>query len=293
MPGRLNTVIIVPHGKTRLIRFSFSTRSLVIASCVTAVVLALAFVAMAYTGSAVTRRAEVRRLSRQNRELAEVNRQLSHTVAEVQGRLDQFEERTNRLALAAGLKSAAPAAGQRAPGNDEVGSGGAYDRMPGTPERLLLQGQWIERQLDTIQKQLTTKDRMLASTPTLAPVVGLITAGFGGRRDPFTGHQAFHSGIDISARRGLPVQATADGVVVSAGRDSGLGRVVRISHGFGYTTVFGHLDRVDVKPGDEIERGQVIGLLGNSGRSTGPHLHYEVYVDGSPANPLYYILDAY
>ena len=174
-----------------------------------------------------------------------------------------------------------------------VGTGGAYDRLPGTPERLLLQGQWVEQQIGLIQRHLETKAQVLASTPTIAPVVGLITDGFGRRRDPITGRPAFHSGLDISAVRGLPVKAPADGVVVFVGRDNGLGRTVRLSHGFGFTTVYGHLDRIDVEPGEEVERGDVVGRLGNSGRSTGPHLHYEVYVDGQAVNPLNYILDAY
>jgi murein DD-endopeptidase MepM/ murein hydrolase activator NlpD len=96
--------------------------------------------------------------------------------------------------------------------------------------------------------------------------------------------------LDISARRGTPVIAPADGVVVFAGRNGGLGKSVRISHGFGYTTAYGHLDSIDVEVGEEIQRGELIGGLGNSGRSTGPHLHYEVHVDGKAVNPLYYVL---
>jgi murein DD-endopeptidase MepM/ murein hydrolase activator NlpD len=293
MPERTNTIIVVPHGQAKLIKFSFSTRRAVMLGVGALTALILAFVALAYTGAAVSRRADVRRLSRENRELGDVNRQLARTIAEVQGRLDQFEERTARLALAAGLRSDAFDQAQDVGGSNVVGTGGAYDRLPGTPERLLLQGQWVEQQIGLIQRHLETRDRMLASTPTIAPAVGLITGGFGRRLDPITGRPAFHSGIDISAVRGLPVKAPADGVVVFAGHDSGLGRTVRISHGFGFTTVYGHLDRIDVEPGEEVERGDVVGRLGNSGRSTGPHLHYEVHADGQAVNPLNYILDAY
>ena len=87
--------------------------------------------------------------------------------------------------------------------------------------------------------------------------------------------------------------APADGVVVFAGRKGGMGRMIRISHGFGYQTVYGHLDSIQVEPGQDVHRGEQIGLLGNTGRSTGPHLHYEVHKDGRAVNPLYYILDAY
>jgi len=293
MAERTNTIIVVPHGQTKLIRFSFSTRRAVVVGVGVLTVLILSFVALAYTGAAVSRRSDVRRLSQENRELSDANRQLARTIAEVQGRLDQFEERTARLALAAGLRSDAFDPAEQRGGSDEVGTGGAYDRLPGTPERLQLQGQWVERQIGLIQRHLESKEQMLASTPTIAPVVGLITDGFGRRRDPITGRPAFHSGLDISAVRGLPVRAPADGVVVFTGRDNGLGRTVRLSHGFGFATVYGHLERIDVEPGQEVQRGDVVGRLGNTGRSTGPHLHYEVHVDGRPVNPLQYILDAY
>jgi murein DD-endopeptidase MepM/ murein hydrolase activator NlpD len=144
-----------------------------------------------------------------------------------------------------------------------------------------------------VEEKLARRDQVLASTPTTAPVLGLITDGFGMRPDPFTGRKAFHRGLDISARRKTPVLAPADGIVVKTGRNGGLGKTVHVSHGFGYTTVYGHLDKMSVKPGDEIRRGDEIGLLGNSGRSTGPHLHYEVHVDRKAVNPLFYILDAY
>jgi murein DD-endopeptidase MepM/ murein hydrolase activator NlpD len=173
---------------------------------------------------------------------------------------------------------------------DRVGSGGPYDRLPGTQDTLYLQGDVIGKRLDEVESSLQTRSLVFSATPSLAPVTGLMTDGFGRRRDPFTGRRAFHRGLDISARRGTPVVAPADGVVVYSGRNGGLGKMVRVSHGFGYTTVYGHLDSIDVEVGDEIQRGDAIGTLGNSGRSTGPHLHYEVHVDGKAVNPLYYFL---
>ena len=175
-------------------------------------------------------------------------------------------------------------------GEGRVGSGGPYDRVAESPEVLRVQGEWIDQQLALVEQRLANQDALLSSTPTVAPVSGLLTDGFGRRRDPFTGRHAFHRGLDISARRGTTVAAPGHGIVVFAGRNGGLGKTVKVSHGFGYTTVYGHLDRIDVEPGDEVERGDVIGLLGNTGRSTGPHLHYEVHVDGQAVNPLYYLL---
>ena len=294
MPRRLNTIIIVPHNKAKFLKLSFSTRTLVMSSVGVALALMLSIVAILYSGAAVSRSAQVKQLTAENRELADVNRQLEQTVSEVQARLDEFEQRTARLALAAGMETGSAEETDAAESRTEkAGRGGPYDRVPESPDRLDLQGRWIEEQLDQVQQHLDEQARRFGSTPTVAPVMGIITDGFGRRTDPFTGRQAFHKGLDLAARRGTPVIATADGVVVYSGRDGGFGRVVRLSHGFGYTTIFGHLDKILVKPGDEVRRGDTIGLLGSSGRSTGPHLHYEVHVDGRAVNPLYYILDAF
>jgi murein DD-endopeptidase MepM/ murein hydrolase activator NlpD len=291
MSRRLNTIIIVPHSKAKFIKFSFTTRAVALAAGGLAVALTLSLIAVVYTGSAVKRRTEVTRLEHENTQLSEVNRQLESTLAEVQGRLDEFEERTSRLALAAGMQTEPLGLSETTRSNGRVGAGGPYDRVAESPEVLRQQGDWIDAQLLRVERELAAQDELLASTPTLAPVAGLFTDGFGGRRDPFTGRRAFHRGLDISARRGTDVQSPGHGVVVYAGRNGGLGRTVKVSHGFGFTTVYGHLDRIDVDPGDIVERGEVIGLLGNTGRSTGPHLHYEVHVDGKAVNPLYYILD--
>jgi murein DD-endopeptidase MepM/ murein hydrolase activator NlpD len=293
MPRRLNTIIIVPHSKAKFYKFSFSSRSLLVLACCCVVAVLLSVVAISYTGSAVHQRAEVRLLRSENHQLTDVNRRLEQTIADVQGRLDEFEERTSRLALAAGMETETVGEADLSASGNRVGSGGPYDRLPGSPETLRLQGDWISTQLELVEETLSRQDQVLSSTPTIAPVLGLITDGFGRRPDPFTGHKAFHRGLDISARRGTAVLAPADGIVVFAGRNGGLGKTVRVSHGFGFTTVYGHLDKMSVAPGDEIRRGEEIGLLGNSGRSTGPHLHYEVHADGRAVNPLYYILNAY
>lgn len=293
MARRLNTIIVVPHSKAKFLKFSFSTRAGIAAVVTVAVAAVLSVVAMVYTGSAVNRRAEVRRLKAENRQLQEVNQNLEQSVAEIQARLDEFEERTSRLALAAGMERNVTELEQTASSGDRAGRGGPYDRIPQTPGQLSVQEGWIAKRLDLIATRLQTRGKTLSCTPTVAPVVGVITDGFGRRKDPFTGRWANHRGLDIAARRGTSVHAPADGIVTYAGRDGGLGRVVRISHGFGYTTVFGHLNKIEVRPGDQVQRGAVIGLVGSTGRSTGPHLHYEVHTDGRSVNPLFYILDAF
>jgi murein DD-endopeptidase MepM/ murein hydrolase activator NlpD len=293
MPKRLNTIIVVPHSQARFFKFSFSTRALILTASGCALAVLLSVLAISFTGGAITRRSEVARLSSQNRELAAVNEQLAGTIAEVQGRLDEFEEQTAKLALAAGMETPPEILGDRVVPADRFGSGGQYDRLPGPPEVLRIQGDWIATQLSEVEKALAHRDEVWAATPSIAPAMGLMTDGFGGRADPVTGRHAMHNGLDISARRGTPVIAPADGVVVFTGVSGGLGKTIRIAHGLGCTTVYGHLDRIQIEPGEEVRRGQRIGTLGNSGRSTGPHLHYEVHVDGEPVNPLYYILDAF
>ncbi|TYO88499.1 DUF5930 domain-containing protein [Oceanicella actignis] len=130
-----------------------------------------------------------------------------------------------------------------------------------------------------------------ARLPLAAPLRGSyrLTSGFGIRRDPKNGRRRMHDGVDVASARGTPILATADGVVTYAGWQRGYGRVVKIRHDFGYETVYAHLDKIRVKKGERVAQGDRIGDMGNSGRSTGVHLHYEVRNGGRPINPLRYI----
>jgi murein DD-endopeptidase MepM/ murein hydrolase activator NlpD len=130
-----------------------------------------------------------------------------------------------------------------------------------------------------------------ASTPSIWPVKGWVTSGFGPRLSPFTGQPAMHRGVDISVPENTPFVAPANGVVTFAGWDGGLGNAIKIDHGYGYQTVYGHLNKVLVRAGQRVKRGDTIGLVGNTGLSTGPHLHYQVSVNLAPANPLRYVLN--
>jgi murein DD-endopeptidase MepM/ murein hydrolase activator NlpD len=143
---------------------------------------------------------------------------------------------------------------------------------------------------DLIDK-LTKKKNMLASSPSIKPVSGIITSPFGYRKSPFTGRRTFHSGLDISNRRGTKIVSTAVGKVVFAGRKTGYGNVVIIDHGYGKATKYAHLSDILVHKNQQVKRGEVIATLGNTGRSTGPHLHYEVLVNGTPVNPSKYIFN--
>ena len=110
------------------------------------------------------------------------------------------------------------------------------------------------------------------------------------RMDPFTGRRQLHRGVDLAIDIGTPVCVTADGVVSQVKRDVGLGKLVKVDHQYGYSTIYAHLSRISVKRGQHVNRGEVIGAVGNTGYSTGPHLHYEVHLEGRPQNPLRYFL---
>ena len=141
---------------------------------------------------------------------------------------------------------------------------------------------------------LTTADWLrLSYAPNLWPVEGRITGSFGERIDPFNGEGAFHRGVDISTDYGTPIIAPADGTVVFADQYSGYGRMVEIDHGHGYITRFGHMSAFAVNNGQTVHRGDVIGYVGLSGRSTGPHVHYEVWVHNTPVNPYKYLRNTF
>lgn len=132
---------------------------------------------------------------------------------------------------------------------------------------------------------------IMLSTPTIWPVRGWVSSQFGFRTSPFTGRRVFHEGLDIAAPYGLDVKATAKGIVVFSGEKSGYGNVVTIDHGYGYMTRYGHNSRLTVKVGDKVEKGDAVAKVGSTGRSTGPHSHYEVLVNGIPVNPTKFIID--
>ena len=132
---------------------------------------------------------------------------------------------------------------------------------------------------------------LLLATPSIWPTRGWVTSSFGFRKSPFTGLREKHEGWDIAARSGSAVRATADGLVVVQGREYGYGNMVEIDHGYGLVTRYGHNSKHMVKVGDRVKRGQIVALVGSTGRSTGPHLHYEVLLNGVPMNPKNYILE--
>lgn len=149
----------------------------------------------------------------------------------------------------------------------------------------------LEQQLQDQYELLADRKAFLNALPTRKPAVGYFTSGFGVRRSPYGGREKMHEGLDIANYPGTPIRATAEGTVVFAGTKAGYGQTIILDHGYGLETWYAHNRKILVRPGQRIRRGDLISQLGNSGRSTGPHLHYEVRINGTPVDPLSYILE--
>jgi murein DD-endopeptidase MepM/ murein hydrolase activator NlpD len=140
--------------------------------------------------------------------------------------------------------------------------------------------------LDIMRTGVQRRQALAAATPSIWPVPGWLSSPYGNRRDPFTGGADFHPGLDISADYGQPVKATADGTILVAERSGSYGNLVEIDHGYGIVTRYGHLSRFGAVAGQQVHRGDVIGYVGSTGRSTSAHLHYEILLNGKLTNPL-------
>jgi septal ring factor EnvC (AmiA/AmiB activator) len=148
-----------------------------------------------------------------------------------------------------------------------------------------------ERSFQELVEYLEDQKSLLSSTPSIWPVKGWLTSTFGYRTSPFTGRRELHKGLDIATRSSTPIIAPADGLVVFAGREGGFGNMLIVDHGYGIMTRYAHCSSLEAKLGDKIKRGDIVAKVGSTGRSTGPHLHYEVSVNGVSVNPNRYILN--
>ena len=156
-------------------------------------------------------------------------------------------------------------------------------------DRLNIEAKEQEKSLHELHASIQNRESLLAATPSLWPVRGYISSGFGDRESPFDSGNEFHEGIDISAPSGSTVAAAAEGVVTFAARNNDLGNAVTIDHGYGIVSRYGHMSEISVHIGQKVRAGQRIGAVGSTGRSTGPHLHYEVAVNGYKVNPIKYL----
>lgn len=279
------TLVLIRRGEREETRWRLSPRR--VAAVATVVLAAMASVGTIgwFTAASRSGQAELARLRDENEALRRAATTFEGRLGEIQEKLAASEDRTRKLAVVAGIGDLGPA-GETGIGGPLLGSAGAEAALATLENR----SERLARELDRVEGRIQENLSRLTATPAIWPVAGILTSGFGTRRDPLTGQRAHHSGVDISAPPGRPVVAAASGVVIRTEQYGGLGRAVFVSHGFGLTTVYGHLSRVLVSPGQRVERGATVGLVGNTGRATGYHLHYEVQVDGDSVNPLPFLL---
>jgi murein DD-endopeptidase MepM/ murein hydrolase activator NlpD len=291
MDKRYSTIIFVPHARAKFRKLKVSHRLLFsIISLVTSSLCLSTFFSVQYFTS-LSQTHELSKLRRENKELQTANEQFGKSVESLRNQLVTVEDRTRKLAIIAGITTLDESAqgGSGGVRNDEIAQSPYRDDI----DKMSFRSHTLNKDLSVLEQKFTAQSHLLSSTPSIAPARGILTDGFGGRSDPFTGEAGQHNAIDISAAVGAPVRAPADGIVVKAEWANGYGNVIYISHGYGYSTRYGHLTSFNVRPGQRIKRGEIIGSVGSTGRSTGPHLHYEVRVNNNPVNPLEYILNAF
>lgn len=291
MNKRYSTIIFVPHARAKFRKLKVSHRLLFsLISIVTSSLCLSTFFSVQYFTS-LSQTHELSKLRRENKELQSANEQFGKSVESLRNQLTTVEDRTRKLAIIAGITTLDEAS--------QGGSGGLRnEEMSVSPyrddiDKMSFRSHSLNKDLGVLEQKFTAQSRLLSSTPSIAPVRGILTDGFGGRSDPFTGEAGQHNAVDISSAAGAPIRSPADGIVVKAEWANGYGQVIYLSHGYGYSTRYGHLSKIGVRAGQRVKRGDVIGNVGSTGRSTGPHLHYEVRVNNNPVNPLEYILNAY
>ncbi|MDH7498906.1 MAG: M23 family metallopeptidase [candidate division NC10 bacterium] len=298
MAKRFYTILILPDAtrsptKLHLSRWAMITIGLGLSAVFLCV---LAFV-LQYIGMS----ANMLELKRLRGEVADY-RALGDRLQGVQKEVSRLQDFDRKIRLLAQLPSGSGETSMPLGGGGELESESLARSMKLEKEQLmakmekeiaLLEGaaKRQEARFSELKVFLENKKDRLSSTPSIWPVRGWVTAGFGYRRSPFTGARQLHEGLDIAISAGTPVIAPGDGTVVFSGSMPGWGNVVVINHGYGYRTFFAHHSRNLVTPGRKVKRGETIALVGSTGHSTGPHLHYEVLVNGVPRDPLNYMID--
>ena len=301
MPGKNYTVLIIPNEKSGALRFGITKRTLWLG------LLVILTLAGSSTWIFLDRVNLVRQLGRlaplqeQARSQRAVLEQFNTRLQDVDKNLLQLRKLEEQLRIMASIRPRE--------GSDDFGVGGVgqeelppIEGLQPSERRLVTR---LNRQFADLEKRASgrksalaelirefrKKRVLLAHTPSISPVRGWLTSGFGNRKSLFTNRREFHAGIDIVARKGQPVTASADGVVIKTGREGGYGKVVEIRHTQGITTRYAHNTKNLVKRGQRVRRGDIIATVGSTGRSTGPHLHYEVRLNGIAVNPMLYIVD--
>jgi murein DD-endopeptidase MepM/ murein hydrolase activator NlpD len=214
-------------------------------------------------------------------------RQLQATVNDANQRLDSLQSLATEVAMTYGVLRYHPAAFDQS--DNPADFQDAFDRSIEQYTFLKRNAAMIAVASGGLHLLSPQSFKDSAYTPSIWPVMGHITDSFGERLDPFSGEGAFHTGVDVASDYGAPVHATADGVVTYADTHAGYGRLVVVDHGFGITTWYAHLSAFSAVVGARVKRGEVVGYTGISGRTTGPHVHYEVRMNNAPVNPWRYM----
>jgi murein DD-endopeptidase MepM/ murein hydrolase activator NlpD len=295
MAKKYVSIIIVPHNKAKSRNIALSEKAVKVAVGVGIFVfLALSVFLIDYFTMNVTRQ-KYKALWDENAQQKTAIAQYQQTVDRLQTTIDNYENYAKKLNVMAGLKSEEVLEGE--PG---VGSGSSQELgETGHPQSLDLdnlndisqKAERISKNLDTLTTFFEEQVLQLASTPTIWPTKGYMSSPYGWRDDPFTGKRTFHHGIDIATSYGNPIYATADGTVIQARSDKIGGKTIKIKHMFGYVTVYCHMSKFLVRVGQKVKRGETIGLVGSTGKARGPHVHYEVQLNGKEKNPYYYLLE--
>lgn len=240
-------------------------------------------------------RADLHTLRQSNDALRIENDSYRQATGELAGQISALQEAVDQLGNDASLDPETRSAIQNLPKSlrERAIGGSAIASPQQAPEATigLLRGvlNLIDSQISSVRSAVEKQQLLANATPSIWPTAGWLTSYFGGRRDPFTGGRDFHAGLDISADSGRPVRATADGTINEAGWSGNYGNMVLVQHRFGLSTRYGHLSRLAVVPGQQVRRGDLIGFVGSTGRSTSPHLHYEVLLNGQAVNPLRFL----
>jgi murein DD-endopeptidase MepM/ murein hydrolase activator NlpD len=293
MDKRYSTIIFVPHARAKFRKLKVGHRLLFsFVSLITSSLCLSTFFSVQYFTS-LSQTHELSKLQRENRDLQTANEQFSKSVESLRTQLRTVEDRTRKLAIIAGISTLDETSQGGVGGVRQNSDGSSLNPYRDDVDKMSFRSHRLESDLSVLEQKFVAQSQLLSSTPSIAPVRGILTDGFGGRSDPFTGEPGTHNAVDISSAIGQAVRAPADGIVVKSEWANGYGNVIYISHGYGYSTRYGHLSSFAVRPGGRVKRGDVIGYVGSTGRSTGPHLHYEVRLNNNPVNPLEYILNAF
>ncbi len=290
MPPKRFTILVIPEGSHQVRRFALRSSLLKWTAAVSALfVIAVAGLSIDYFDIKLDR-SELQRLQVENIAQREELQRVAAQLQDLRQELVIVAQNDAKVRVMA--KLTAPKtdsmAGIGGPSVEDDTSYG-YNEIQQRIDEVRRQIDLRRESQEEIQGILNDQRSLLAAKPSGMPIKGWLTSGFGMRRDPFNGKRKLHEGLDIAARTGTAVYATADGIVSSIRTEPGYGKVVTVDHGYGYRTVYGHNSRYHVKVGQRVRRGDLIAAVGNTGRSTGPHVHYEVRLNGVPVNPRKYL----